>query len=142
MGVDMMSPARRSLLVQVFQQMDNTGNGSISIAEYRSAVAGETMRAFFEYIDAQGVADGELTLGDMITHVGGAPVRQVEDLLSAIEERQPGEAVELRVLRRCDPRRAETVPARLVSRDDLRKQATSTAPARFDRDPIRSIFRR
>ena len=85
---------------------------------------------------------GELTLGDMITHVGGAPVRQVEDLLSAIEERQPGEAVELRVLRRCDPRRAETVTARLVSRDDLRKQATSTAPARFDRDPIRSIFRR
>ena len=66
----------------------------------------------------------------------------IRDLLSAIEERQPGEAVELRVLRRCDPRRAETVTARLVSRDDLRKQATSTAPARFDRDPIRSIFRR
>ena len=58
MGVDM-SPARRSLLVQVFQQMDNTGNGSISIAEYRSAVASQTMLSFFEYLDAQGVAEPE-----------------------------------------------------------------------------------
>ena len=41
--------------------MDTDLDGKVSLAEYRSAVSGETMRAFFEYIDAQGVADGELT---------------------------------------------------------------------------------
>ena len=65
-----MSPARRSLLVQVFQQMDNTGNGSISIAEYRSAVASQTMLSFFEYLDAQGVADGEVTLDEWLKGMG------------------------------------------------------------------------
>ena len=33
--------------------MDTDLDGKVSLAEYRSAVAGETMRAFFEYIDAQ-----------------------------------------------------------------------------------------
>ena len=70
MGVVDMSPARRSLLVQVFQQMDNTGNGSISIAEYRSAVASQTMLSFFEYLDAQGVADGEVTLDEWLKGMG------------------------------------------------------------------------
>ena len=58
------------LLVQVFQQMDNTGNGSISIAEYRSAVASQTMLSFFEYLDAQGVADGEVTLDEWLKGMG------------------------------------------------------------------------
>ena len=70
MGVVDMSPARRSLLVQVFQQMDNTGNGSISIAEYRSAVASQTMLSLFEYLDAQGVADGEVTLDEWLKGMG------------------------------------------------------------------------
>ena len=47
--------------------------------------------------------------------VDGAPVRQVEDLLSAVEVRQVGEAVTLRVLRGCDPQREETLKVRLGS---------------------------
>jgi len=65
-------------------------------------------------------AGGELSLGDLITAVGDVPIRQVEDLLSAIEERTPGEAVELRVWRGCDPAREETVSVpRLVLREAL-----------------------
>ena len=47
--------------------------------------------------------------------VDGTPVHQVEDLLSAVEERQAGEAVTLRVLRGCDPLRNETLKVRLGS---------------------------
>ena len=47
--------------------------------------------------------------------VDGTAVRQVEDLLSAVEERQAGEAVTLRVLRGCDPQREETLKVRLGS---------------------------
>ena len=54
-------------------------------------------------------------LGDLIVSVDGAAVRQVEDLLSAVEERQAGEAVTLRVLRGCDPQREETLKVRLGS---------------------------
>ena len=42
-------------------------------------------------------------------------MRQVEDLLSAVEVRQVGEAVTLRVLRGCDPQREETLKVRLGS---------------------------
>jgi len=58
---------------------------------------------------------GELLLGDLVVSVDGAPVRRVEDLLSAVEERQVGEAVTLRVLRGCDPQREETLKVRLGS---------------------------
>lgn len=65
-------------------------------------------------------ASGELSLGDLITRVGGTPIKQVEDLLSAIEEKNPGEAVELSVWRGCDPAREERVVVpRLVLREAL-----------------------
>jgi len=70
----------------------------------------------------------DVALGDLITHVNGEPTRQVEDLLSAIEESQVGAEVELRVLRGCDERRAEKVRVRLVSRDQLPKAASATFP--------------
>merc|ERR1712070_623540 len=60
-----------------------------------------------------------IQLGDLVTHINGDPVRQVEDMLSAVEERQAGEVIELRVLRDCDLARAETLTARLVTRDEL-----------------------
>jgi len=68
---------------------------------------------------ARRTAEGQLLLGDLITGVGGTPVKQAEDLLSAIEERRPGEAVSLEVLRGCDPKRAETLTVTLVTRDEL-----------------------
>ena len=64
-------------------------------------------------------SDGSVVLGDLITHVNGQPVRQVEDLLSAIEERQDGETVELRIWRKSDPRQAENIKVRLTTRDKL-----------------------
>jgi len=45
------------------------------------------------------MADGSVVLGDLITSVDGEPVRQVEDLLSAVEEKRQGDVVTLRVLR-------------------------------------------
>jgi len=54
-------------------------------------------------------AGGELSLGDLVVEVAGTPVKQVEDLLSAIEEKQPGDAVMLRVWRGCDPAREERI---------------------------------
>jgi len=68
----------------------------------------------------QGV-NGQTLPGDLIVGVDGQPIRQVEDLLSAVEERQPGETVRVRVLRRCDPAKEEVVQARLVMRDQLSK---------------------
>ena len=42
---------------------------------------------------------GALVLGDVILDVDGAAVNSVEDLLAAVEEKQPGDAVKLRVAR-------------------------------------------
>lgn len=42
---------------------------------------------------------GAVELGDVITAVAGSPVRQMEDLLSAVEEKHVGEVVEVSVLR-------------------------------------------
>ena len=43
--------------------------------------------------------DGALVLGDVIVAVGAAKTAAVEDLLAAVEEREPGDAVELTILR-------------------------------------------
>jgi S1-C subfamily serine protease len=79
--------------------------------------------AAFSLEPAQLRADGSIVLGDLITNVNGQPVRQVEDLLSAIEERKDGETVELGVWRKCDPRRAETIKVRLTARDKLKQRS-------------------
>jgi len=75
--------------------------------------------------------DGSLLLGDLITAVDDNPVRYVEDLLSAIEERREGDVVKLRILRGCDSNRSEIVEAKLVSRDKLRDSAAGTTGAAF-----------
>ena len=77
--------------------------------------------AAFSLEPAQLRSDGSIVLGDLITDVNKQPVRQVEDLLSAIEERKDGETVELRVWRKCDPRRVETIKVRLTTRDKLQQ---------------------
>ena len=80
--------------------------------------------------------DGSIVLGDLVTEVDGEPVRQAEDLISAIEERKDGETVTLRVLRKCDPRRAVDIRATLTTRDKLqprsalREKQTTSEPVR------------
>lgn len=79
--------------------------------------------------------DGSVILGDLIIKVDGVPVRQVEDLLSEIEDKKEGDIVNLRVLRGCDPSKAETIRVRLTGRESLRTTADSNPN-------MRSGFRR
>jgi S1-C subfamily serine protease len=65
------------------------------------------------------LSDGSIRLGDLVTDVDGQSVRQVEDLLSAIEERKEGEIVKIRVLRGGDPRRPEALNVQLTTREQL-----------------------
>jgi S1-C subfamily serine protease len=51
---------------------------------------------------------GDMKLGDLITAIGSTPVRQNEDLLCAVEESEPGETIELTLMRGCEPKRTET----------------------------------
>jgi len=64
--------------------------------------------------------DGSMRLGDLITAVDDQTVTQVEDLLSAIEEKNEGDTVRLRIRRGCSERRSEIVTAKLVSRDKMK----------------------
>ena len=77
-------------------------------------------------------AEGSISLGDLITEVNGEPVRQTEDLLSAIEEKREGETVTLGILRKCDPRQAERIQVALMSRENLKRRPTrATEPFAF-----------
>ena len=83
-------------------------------------------------------SDGSIELGDLISRVDGHPVKQTEDLISAIEEKQDGDVVELTVWRKADPRRVETVRAKLATRDKLEREtkgstsaATSSASGKY-----------
>jgi S1-C subfamily serine protease len=75
--------------------------------------------------------DGSIRLGDLITDVDDQPVRQVEDLLSAIEEKREGDTVTLRILRGCSPQGSQTVKARLVARDAMRESNRTGAQFGF-----------
>merc|ERR1712224_263965 len=68
---------------------------------------------------------GSLVLGDLVTAVNGEPVKQAEDLISAIEEKTDGETVALTVLRKCDPNRKETVRVKLTTRDKLQRNTSA-----------------
>lgn len=72
-------------------------------------------------------SDGSVVLGDLITHVDGQPVQQVEDLLSGIEERNVGDVVRLTIDRGCDATRTDYIQVKLASRESL---ASSTAQSR------------
>ena len=64
-------------------------------------------------------SDGSVVLGDLITHVDGQEVQQVEDLLAAIEECNVGDVVQLTIDRGCDASRTDYVPVTLASRESL-----------------------
>merc|ERR1712176_1285315 len=70
---------------------------------------------------------GSLILGDLIVAVNGEPVRQAEDLISALEEKRDREVVELTVLKNCDPSKRERVKVTLTTRDKLEASISKTA---------------
>ena len=72
-------------------------------------------------------SDGSVVLGDLITHVDGQAVSQVEDLLAAIEERKVGDTVQLTIDRGCDTTRTDYVRVTLVSRESLAGNAADKA---------------
>ena len=77
-------------------------------------------------------SDGSVILGDLITHVDQQPVQQVEDLLSAIEEKKAGDVVQLRVEKGCQPQRRVTIATTLVPRQSsVPKQQTPPPPSNF-----------
>jgi S1-C subfamily serine protease len=53
--------------------------------------------------------NGDIVAGDVITAVGDRPVADLDDMLAALEERQPGEAVQLTVWRAGQTRRVNVV---------------------------------
>lgn len=68
-------------------------------------------------------ANGSIVLGDVITEVNGEKILLAEDLISAIEEKNEGDVVTLKVLRKGNPQRVEVVRATLTTRDKLKKSA-------------------
>jgi len=73
--------------------------------------------------------DGSIVLGDLITGVNGERVRQAEDLISAIEEKNEGDRVSLSVLRKCDPFRSERIDITLTTREKLKQNTVSPTRA-------------
>lgn len=67
--------------------------------------------------------DGTVNMGDLITHIDGEPIKQVEDLLSEVEKKKEGDTVELTVLRQGV--RGEYVNVKLVSRDKIAARRTN-----------------
>lgn len=82
-------------------------------------------------------SDGSIALGDLVTGVDGERVRQAEDLISAIEERNEGERVTLSVLHQGDPLRSESIGVTLTSRDKLKQSSDRTPRAAAPRSPMR-----
>jgi S1-C subfamily serine protease len=74
-------------------------------------------------------SDGSIVLGDLVTGVNGEPVRQAEDLISAIEEKNEGDVVRLTILRKCDPDKPETIVVKLTTRDKLDEGASTSDKA-------------
>ena len=64
-------------------------------------------------------SDGSVKIGDLITAVDDQPVRQVEDLISAIEERKEGETVQISILRGGDPKRPGSIVMKLTTREKI-----------------------
>jgi len=62
---------------------------------------------------------GSIVLGDLITKIDGETVRQAEDLISAVEEKNDGDVVQLEVWRKCNPRNVERLQVKLTTRDGL-----------------------
>jgi len=60
-----------------------------------------------------------ILLGDMITAVNGARITTNEELLCAVEEAEPEEALSLTVMRNCDPDRVERLMVTPVRRKSI-----------------------
>jgi serine protease DegQ len=69
----------------------------------------------FSVVPGSGADEAGLQEGDIVTRIGDTPIRQVEDLLSLLRERAPGDEIELRVLREGEE---QTIPVTLTDRPE------------------------
>jgi serine protease DegQ len=69
----------------------------------------------FSVVPGSGAEEAGVQAGDIITRVGDTPIRQVEDLLSLLRERAPGDEIELRILREGEE---QTIPVMLTDRPE------------------------
>ena len=67
----------------------------------------------FSVVPGSGAEEAGLQAGDIVTRIGDTPIRQVEDLLSLLRERAPGDEIELHVLREGEE---QTISVRLTDR--------------------------
>lgn len=74
---------------------------------------------------------GRTVLGDLITAVDGVPVHEVEDMLSAIEEKQVGEVVSLTVWQECKAQNVKILHAKLVTREELARLSSADTGGRI-----------
>ena len=58
--------ARAAVVKELFAAIDTSGNGKISREEYAAAYQGKFVFGFFEYLDGQGVLDGEITEDELL----------------------------------------------------------------------------
>jgi len=65
---------------------------------------------------------GSIMLGDLVTKIDGEKVTQAEDLISAVEERQEGDRVELEIWKKCDPKKVKKVYVTLTTRSRLEQR--------------------
>ena len=69
----------------------------------------------FSVVPGSGADEAGVQEGDIVTRIGETPIHQVEDLLSLLRERAPGDEIELRVLREGEE---QTIPVTLTDRPE------------------------
>ena len=62
-------------------------------------------------------ANGRLRLGDIIVGIDGKPVKLQRDLFEALDEKRPGDRVEVEVLREGDKGSAQKITVELGGRE-------------------------
>ena len=108
----------------IMMQLGRTSSEGVLVAEVFSGSPAEQIGLEATVLRS----DGSVVLGDLITHVDQQPVKQVEDLLSAIEEKKAGDVVTLRVEKGCNPQRRVTVSTKLVPRQSSIPQPQKPQP--------------
>ena len=124
-GFAIPSPVVRDIVPQLIEEgrVEHAYLGVVNPAP----VTEELSRSFDLGVDqgalVRAVADGSpaaragLRPGDVIVELGGESIRTVEDLYAAIRRRDPGDAVELTVVRSGDRRQLDVTLGRLPERE-------------------------
>jgi serine protease Do len=119
---------RRALLGVSIQPVDDTDARYYGLSEVAGAkVMGVT--------DGMSAADAGIHTGDVIVAVNGDQVESVPDLQRKIRSHDPGETVDVTVIR-SDDLKKETIPVRLADAGDLRRDEQPRVVEAESSDPL------